>query len=186
MKRRLLAEGAELVRERTFEQNLRYDTPNDRLRSQRQLLRLRQDDAVHLTFKGPSQFEDGVVAREEIEVEIADFETGRRLLEALGFQVVVVYEKYRTVYHLDELEISIDELPYGDFVEIEGLESEKIQDCAGKLGLEWAAAIERNYLGLFQDLKKALNLSFRDLTFDNFLGVSISTEQLGIRPADGT
>lgn len=185
VERRLAAASAELVRERTFERNLRFDTPNHQLIAENQLLRLRQDHTVRLTFKGPSQFEDGVFSRQEIEVGLSDFEAGLRLLKALGFRVIVVYEKYRTTYSLDGLEVTIDELPLGDFLEIEGESREQIRGCADRLVLEWDAAISRNYLGLFEVCQTKLNLGFRDLTFENFKGIVVAPDDLGVLRADG-
>lgn len=42
------------------------------------------------------------------------------LLQELGYVVSEVYEKYRTTYKLNVLQITLDEMPYGMFVEIEG------------------------------------------------------------------
>jgi adenylate cyclase class IV len=51
----LVAAGAELISPKIYERNLRYDTPWQSLKLQGKLLRLRQDRAVSLTFKGPAQ-----------------------------------------------------------------------------------------------------------------------------------
>ena len=185
LEQRLLALGAEQVRGRTNERNLRFDTRFGRLRYRKQLLRLRRDHSVHLTFKGSSKLEDGVFSRQEIEIELSDFETGRRLIEALGFRVVVIYEKYRTTYTLDGLEITVDELPMGDFIEIEGEDQQQIRRGADRLSLDWETAIRSTYLGLFSALKKRMELDFKDLTFANFKGLVVTAEQLGVRPADG-
>jgi adenylate cyclase class 2 len=180
----LIAIGAERVHERIFETNLRFDRLGGELERARQVLRLRQDSRIRLTYKGPSQLEDGVLNRQEIEFEVGDFEAGRRMLEALGFVVSVIYEKYRTTYALEGLEITIDELPYGDFCEIEGEVPEAIRGCAERLGLDRRAAITNSYLRLFNNLRKQMKLEFRDLTFENFQGVPVSAEELGVRPAD--
>jgi adenylate cyclase class 2 len=185
LEQRLLDLGAEQVRGRTHELNLRFDTPRDQLKRNKQLLRLRQDHAAHLTFKGPSKMKDGAVSRQEIEVEVSDFEVGRRLIEALGFRVVVIYEKYRATFTLDELEITVDELPMGDFVEIEGEDQQQIRSCAERLGLDWKAAIDNNYIGLFEVARRRMKFDFRDLTFENFEGLAVTPEQMGVRPADG-
>ena len=46
---------------------------------------------------------------------MGDFEAARRLLEALGYRLTVMYEKYRTTYHLRHLIVVLDEMPYGEF-----------------------------------------------------------------------
>jgi adenylate cyclase class 2 len=184
LERRLLDMGAEMTRERTRELNLRFDTRFGRLQRKMQLLRLRQDHSAHMTFKGKSQVVDGVFYREEIEFELSDFEAAKRLVEALGFRVVVIYEKFRTTYRLDGLEITLDELPYGDFVEIEGEGDLQIRRISEILALSLETAVESNYLMLFEELKKRMGLKFRDLTFENFTDISVTAEQLGVQPAE--
>ncbi|MCZ7667934.1 MAG: CYTH domain-containing protein [Chloroflexi bacterium] len=53
-RRRLLAAGGVLKQARTHERNVVFDTPEKQLMRQGKLLRLRQDQAVRLTFKGGS------------------------------------------------------------------------------------------------------------------------------------
>jgi len=68
--------------------------------------------------------------------------------------------------------IMLDELPYGNFVEIEGPEAVSIHATADSLGLEWEAAIGKSYLKLFEQLRDKLGFTFRDLTFENFAGLN--------------
>ncbi len=185
MKEKLTTLGAVLTQPRTFEVNLRFDTENEDLAENHQLLRLRRDQGVRLTFKGPMKNYRGATLRQEIEVEVGDYEATRRLLEALGYQVTRIYEKYRTTYHLGTLEITLDEMPFGNFVEIEGEDVAKIRQAAHDLGLDWSANISANYLMLFDAVCSRLGLQFRDLTFENFSGLVVSVEDLNVRPADG-
>jgi adenylate cyclase class 2 len=117
---RLKDAGARLKHARVFESNLRFDLPDGSLTRQRQVLRLRQDERIRLTYKGPMEAGREVSARTEIEVEVSSFDNTRVLLEALGYRVSVMYEKYRTTYDLGSCEVTLDEMPYGDFAEIEG------------------------------------------------------------------
>ena len=133
--------GAVLERERTHEVNYRFDTPEMTLSRQHRVLRLRQDNASILTYKGPSRTHDGVSVREEIEFEVSDFTAARQLLEAIGYQESVRYEKWRTIYVLDDLEITLDEMPFGNFTEIEGGDPLAIQHTASKLALDWSTRI---------------------------------------------
>src|SRR5512138_2217462 len=57
VRRNLQAVGAE-SRGRCGEHNVRFDTPDERLRRARSLLRLRQDRACTLTFKAPAPAAD--------------------------------------------------------------------------------------------------------------------------------
>ena len=182
--RRLEALGARLVQARIFESNLRFDDPEGSLTRSGQALRLRQDTRSILTYKGTGRVEGDVNVRQEIEFSVSDYGAARRFLEALGFQVMLLYEKYRTSYDLDQVHVVLDELPYGKFAEIEGPSSEAIQAAAARLNLAWALHSNDTYLGLFQRLRTARRLNMRDLSFANFSGLDISPEDLGIRLAD--
>ena len=110
--------GAKLVQPRQHETNLRFDTPNGDLVRQRQVLRLRQDDAARLTFKGPGREVDGIQQRQELEFTVSNFGMAQRFLEALGYQVIWMYEKYRQTYALGDVLVTLDELPFGNFIEV--------------------------------------------------------------------
>jgi adenylate cyclase class 2 len=182
--KKLIAVGAEIVHPRILEINLRFDTPNGDLSQQHKLLRLRQAHTVTLTYKGAAQILEGASQRQEIETEVGDFETTKNLLEAVGYQISRIYEKYRTEFQHKDLMITLDELPYGDFIEIEGPDVGEIHQMADWLGLDWSANVTDNYLMLLERAKKFRELAFRDLTFENFNNFSITPEDLGIKAAD--
>ena len=77
----------------------------------------------------------------------------------------------------------LDELPYGNFVEIEG-ESDALEPAASKLSLTWKTAIPVSYHVLFERVREARVLTFRDLTFENFNEIHILPIDLGVTPAD--
>jgi adenylate cyclase, class 2 len=181
---RLRSLGAELVTPRVFERNLRFDTPDLRLTASRQVLRLRQDNGATITYKGPSKEVDGVRVRQEIEIGVTDFDQARQLLESLGYSLAVVYEKWRTTYHYNGLEIDLDELPFGNFCEIEGEDTERIRGTSAVLALDWDARISVSYLGLFDELKRNLSLSVNNLTFEDFRNTPVIPKNLGVYPAD--
>lgn len=181
---RLQANGARLLSPRVLETNLRFDTPDGSLTRQRQVLRLRQDVNAVMTFKGPAQAGEEVSARQEIEFQVSDFTAARHLLEALGYQVAVIYEKYRTEYELGGLTVMLDEMPFGSFMEIEGPDAASIRSAAQKLGLDWEARSVASYLALFSQLRSSRQLSARNLTFAEMQGVNVSAQDLGLRYAD--
>lgn len=166
---RLLAAGAVVHAPRIYERNLRLDTPEQGLLARRQLLRLRQDTAVRLTFKGevPEAAFSEAKVYEELEVGVSDWETAVLLFTRLGYTPVQVYEKYRETFAWQEVEIVLDELPYGDFVELEGEEA-ALKTAVVTLGLDWSRRITTNYLALMAQLKNHHTLPFDDLTFANF------------------
>jgi adenylate cyclase class 2 len=173
-----------LIQPRTHERNLRFDTPSEHLTKNSQVLRLRQDRSDRLTYKGPSLVKDGVSAREEIEVTVGSFDHAKRLLEALGYQVSMIYEKYRTVYELNNTLVTLDEMPFGNFAEIEGKDGDSIQDVCHQLGLSWDARTLDSYAVLFQIAMKNLGIQMRDLTFENFAEIKVGPAHLGLIAAD--
>ncbi len=176
--------GARLIQERGLETNIRFDLPDARLRAKGRVLRLRQDTAARLTYKGASKKQQGILSREEIELVVEDFEKAKQFLEALGYQKLAYYEKYRTTYELNETHIMLDELPYGSFVEIEGENIEVIRAVVDQLHLNWETAIATSYIALFERVRQALELSFQDISFENFAGISVDGTHLGALAAD--
>ncbi len=169
VRQQLLSGGAVLKKPRVFERNLRLDTPDERLLQQRQLLRVRQDTAVTITFKGEQLTLPASEAkvREEVEFQASDLETAVLLFQRLGFNPVQVYEKYRETFQWDDVEVVLDELPFGNFIELEGPEP-AIKAAALRLNLDWNRRILTNYLALMAQLKAYHHLPFTDLTFTNF------------------
>lgn len=172
LRQKLNSIGASISAERVYERNVRYDDDNTRLTNSDMLLRLREDSRVRLTYKSPSVIERGISTRDEFEVEVSDFETMQRILDQLGYKPYMVYEKYRTTYQLNEVEIVLDELPYGNFIEIEGIPSE-IETALTLLDLASAERIIHSYARLFEFVKHHLELNFQDLTFENFEKVAV-------------
>lgn len=181
---RLEALGAVLIEARLHEINLRYDTPGGDLSRTAQVLRLRQDNLAHLTYKGKGDTRGEVYVRREIEFTVGDFQSARAFLEALGYVVSLMYEKFRTTYDLDGVHVTLDEMPFGNFSELEGPDADSIRRVADKLGVDWQARIADSYTSLFARLKSSLGLTFQDLSFENFKGIAVSPQDLGVHPAD--
>jgi len=176
--------GGQLVEPRVHEINLRFDSPDRELTRTAQVLRLRQDTTARLTYKGPGETVGGVHARREIEFTVSDYQSAQLLLESLGYQISLMYEKFRTTYLLDGLQVTLDEMPYGNFTEIEGSDPAAIRDTAGKLGVNWDMRILESYTSLFDQLRDRLGFTFRDLAFENFSTLEITPDDLGVTPAD--
>ncbi|MCY3831451.1 MAG: class IV adenylate cyclase [Chloroflexi bacterium] len=168
----LEAAGATLTKPRVFERNLRYDSADGSLKTAGVVLRLRQDEAAKLTYKADSSVESGIVSRFEAEVEVSDFETMDVILRRLGYKVALIYEKYRTTYELDGAEIVLDELPYGNFTEIEG-DAATIERVVERLGLGGCRRMPGSYVDIFADVKARLGLDVRDCTFEAFEDVEV-------------
>ncbi len=184
LEQRLQFLGARLVQPRVHEVNLRFDTPSGELTRAGRVLRLRQDADVRITYKGPGEIQQGVRARQELEFSVSDFDSARALIQALGYEVMMMYEKYRATYDLGEIHITLDEMPYGSFAEIEGPEPAVILDTARALNLNWEVRVIDSYTMIFERLREALGFEFKDLSFENFKGMAISLEAIGLYQAD--
>jgi adenylate cyclase class 2 len=182
IRERLIALGGRLITDRHLEHNLRFDTPDRVLAGKKQVLRLRQDNRATLTVKRPlGQLE----TREEFEIEIDDFATGRKILDALGYTVTTTYEKYRETYQIDPVQVMLDELPFGCFVEIEGPSIESIRQMSDRLGLPWERRVQASYLELFDRIRRPLHLGLVEGTFKQFEGLPpVDPELLGLIQVD--
>lgn len=173
IEKRLQAAGARIVAPRVFERNVRYDDADGALVASGQVLRLRQDTRVRLTYKGRgAALTSGAYTRFEAEVEVSDFDAMQTILAKLGYTPHMVYEKYRTTYALAGAEVVLDEMPFGNFVEIEG-EADMIETVVSRLGLTGARRYPRSYTALFDNVRHNLGLAFTDLTFANFAGIDV-------------
>lgn len=181
---RLTDVKALLTSPRILEQDLRFDDVLGNLQLADKVLRLRMDRQASLTYKSSGVLKSGASLRQEFEVKISDFDTGQKLLEALGYHAYMTYEKYRTSYELMQCEVVLDEMPYGWFCEIEGGSPALIRRVAKRLDLNWNARIVKSYIVLFDICKKKLGLTFNDLTFSNFCGIKVAADDFGVNPGD--
>lgn len=156
-------------RGRFFEKNILFDTPEQNLEEKKILLRLRQSENCLLTLKSPAEDMDPEFKiLKELETKIDDFEAARKILHVLGFSRETPYEKYRENFFLPGLILSLDELPFGHFVELEA-EKEEIRHWTEKLGLQWQEKITENYMDLFLALGRKYPKDFPcELTFAAF------------------
>jgi adenylate cyclase class 2 len=137
LRKRLQDAGADF-QGRVLETNAVFDDADGGLAERGELLRLRSDDRARLTFKRPSHEEKpprDVKRMEETEVFVDDFDTALSILQMLGFRVAFWYEKIREKWTVGGVEVCLDELPFGRFVEIEGGEQD-IRRTVENLGLQ--------------------------------------------------
>lgn len=105
------------------EENVLFDSERGDLGQRLALLRIRRVNGGAggtLTYKGAPTQTNGVKAREEIEVAVADAAAMQALLAALGYKPMNSYRKRRESWHLDNVEVSLDTMFIGYFCEIEG------------------------------------------------------------------
>jgi adenylate cyclase class 2 len=148
IRRRLLAQGAKILKERHLEENTLYDWPDRRLTVRREALRVRRvNRKTTLTFKGAPEKSRRFKVRFEHETDVRNAKGLARILRALGLVAVFRYAKHRTVLGLGPVKICLDETAVGSFVELEG-ERQKIVRAARALGFPQAGWIRRDYIQL--------------------------------------
>lgn len=110
------------------------------------VLRLRKiGDLTLLTYKERYRDDlDDVKHRIEHETTVADVDAMERIIEKLGYKLSVVYEKHRKTWHFKDVEVVLDELPFGLFMEIEGT-IEEIAEAEKLLEIEDLEPEPRGY-----------------------------------------
>ncbi|HKP39208.1 MAG TPA: class IV adenylate cyclase [Pyrinomonadaceae bacterium] len=129
-----------------FEENTIYRGPS--LEPGRRALRLRRvNDRAILTFKERVPTASAIKHQEEHEAGVVDADAVHAILNSLGFEPAVVYEKRRTRWQVGKATVVIDELPFGLFMEIEASEKE-IRRVEKKIGAEGFEAVHETYPSL--------------------------------------
>ena len=119
---RISADLAELNAEfigEDFEENTLYG--GGILTEQAAVLRVRKiADKTILTYKRRIQNVSDIKHQIEFETAVENAEEIENIIESLGFQKNLVYEKRRKIWRFRRTEIVLDELLFGLFMEIEG------------------------------------------------------------------
>ncbi len=110
--------GAKFVGE-DFEENTLYR--GGILDEKHAVLRVRKiDDKTILTYKEPVPNSLAFKQQIEYETSVENAEEIEKIIENLGFTKALVYEKRRKIWHFRSVEVVLDELPFGIYMEIEG------------------------------------------------------------------
>lgn len=118
----------------TFEEN--YLHRGGALDNLNAVLRLRKTNGrTLLTYKEKLASEKDIKHQIEFETEVSDVDAMENIIEKLGYKLAVVYEKHRKAWRLGKVEVVLDELPFGYYMEIEGevkdiLKAEKLLGAA--------------------------------------------------------
>ena len=149
------------------EEDCYFDNDTRQIRTNGQALRIRkvtdlQSDHsdVVITFKG-KKMDQVSMSRRELEIQIADAETGIQIFEALGFRIVppkVI--KIRNEYKIGQMTACIDQVQnLGDFLELEIVIQEcedkdealgQIESVLQKLGYSLKDTVRNSYLSMLQ------------------------------------
>lgn len=155
IKEKILAQGAELAKERYPHDDTFYDFPSFELKKKHHALRVRKvHKKTFLTFKGPGQKSRKFKIKEEYETEVKNEKHLRQILNSLGLQPVFHYSKFRTVFRKKRLTICLDETPIGNFLELEGQQSDIVK-FAQALNFSKEDFIKLDYVQLIQSEKES-------------------------------
>lgn len=150
-----------------FEENIIYS--GSVLEEKLAVLRVRKTQAkTILTYKESVPSPAGIKRRIEYETEVEDGEAAENIVESLGFRRKLVYEKRRKTWHFREVEIVLDELPFGLFMEIEGSIT-AIKEAEMLLDIEDFPAEPESYPRLTARLGKQNGDSIEARFSENFL-----------------
>lgn len=159
-----MEQNFKLIEKEFFETNIIFDTPENQLEKKGFLLRLRKKNGYGiLTLKRPKAVgisENRYKIKEEIESRVTDFDSIKTILLALGFEIFFIYEKYREIYKNQNVLITIDRTPIGNFIEIEG-NARQIDQISKKLGFSQQDYIVEDYFVLFRKIKKNGFMTFK-------------------------
>lgn len=157
---------------REYQSNVMFDNPQELMQITDGRIRVRtlgESGKKELTYKKPLPPENG--AKHEIEYEIEFFDSNNQIeniLTAMEFVPNSSYERYRTEWRIKNVQITLDEYPYGDFIEIEG-EKDAIENMAKELHFDISQGITKPTDTLFQEWRKERALSFKPhMKFDDF------------------
>ncbi len=157
---RLRDRGATLLG-RVLEVNTFFDTRSRALVASDSGLRVRAvrdlesgAEQVIVTHKGPN-LPGELKRREETEVTVDDAAAMGRLLERIGYERTLIFQKRRQSWKLGGCKVELDELPeLGHFIEIEGPDEAAVMKVRQELGLAAEPLIRRGYATMLGELAK--------------------------------
>lgn len=182
-----LSELKELDRKpRTYEKTVQYNHSDSRYdfyskeidgRFRLRLSKNIEESKCKLSWKRrlPNTTEDLVNKEEEKEVRISyeDVDNFTFIIEnVMHFKVVDSYERYRTIFTNEDVEISIDEYPFGIALEIENKSSTKnpeevVMNYVSKLKLNIKDSYRLSWDDKYVELCKEQNKEiYNEVTFD--------------------
>ena len=174
------------IQNRCYEKTSQFDHPNKNMRfyskkiDGRFRVRVTKNDIVSkckLSWKRrvPSTINGEVNKEEEVEINISYDEYDNLLFiinNVLKMKNVESYERYRTIFINDEVEIAVDEYPFGIAIEVENkskLENpeEVVKKWTKKIGLDIKKAYRLSWDDKYNELCKKQNIQqYNHVTFD--------------------
>lgn len=109
----------------------------------------------------------------EVNIDSDDFENFEYIIEnVMHFTIVESYERYRTTFTNDDIEISLDEYPFGIALEVENKSTDKnpedvVKEYVSKIGLDINDKYPLSWDDKYEELCKNQNIPiYKEVTFD--------------------
>ena len=169
---------------RIYEKTIQYDHPNNNMSfyskeiDGRFRIRISKNEDISkcmISWKRRLNTNNDVNEEEEVELTLKYEEYDNLLFiinNVLKMEQIESYERYRTIYFNDEIEISIDEYPFGIALEIENKSNNKNpKDIVKKyltiLNLDINNSYKLSWDDKYTSLCKEQNIEiYKDVTFD--------------------
>ena len=119
-----------------------------------------------LTVKIKKALRSKYFRREELTMAVPDARVARDILKVLGYTKERIFEKIREKWNFPDqkIEVTIDELPFGFFIEIEG-SPQGIEKTVKLLGLDNKDRIIKAYLRVYDDWRKKQGIKKENCVF---------------------
>lgn len=136
---RLREAGAELLRPEFLQKRTVFSLPKGH-EMDGGWLRVRDEgDRITMSLKvvNGTRIED----QKETQLTVDSFDEARKFLLAIGCEEKAYQESRRELWHLDGVDITIDEWPFLEpFVEVEGRSEDEVRIVSGKIGFDYDQA----------------------------------------------
>ena len=153
-----------VVLNKSKEKTVRLDTSNKDLEKRGVFLRVRAGSKNTITLKEKIGDDKNIRTRKETEFEIQDIEAMAYILGKLGFDYSRTMEKYRINLKYKNAKLSIDEMPFGFYLEIEG-EENRIEAITKELGYNPEEKILVTYWDILEEYNKEHKTNKKDIEF---------------------
>ena len=162
------------------EKTVRYDNADSSLEREGKFIRVRSGIKNVVSIKEKinncDNDDDNFLKRNDIEVEVSDIKKIQYILEQIGLHKTFTMEKYRLKWkYNDDVELNLDELPFGVFLEIHGNEKD-VLEASKDLGLNVKNAKKGTYWDIFEEFKNKnnINSSIKNIEFGEGYSYKIS------------
>jgi len=131
--------GAYLIRPEFLQKRVVFNLPQGHEISGGWLRVRDEGDKITMSLKVVEG--DKIESQKEIYLKIDNFDKAVELLSSIGCQKKSYQETKRELWHLGNVEITIDEWPFLEpFVEVEGQSEAQVKKISQKMGFDWAKA----------------------------------------------